>query len=55
MVNFTFDIDIGQRSACLCMFYFVGANIILGIIRMAKIMKAKDQLLVVESLVPSNP
>jgi hypothetical protein len=26
----TFDIDMGQRYACLCMFYFVGANIVSG-------------------------
>jgi hypothetical protein len=30
-------------------------NIIPGLIKMTKIMKAKDQLLVAESLVPSNP
>jgi hypothetical protein len=33
----------------------VGANIILGLIKMAKIMKAKDQLQVAESLGLSNP
>jgi hypothetical protein len=54
-IYITFDVDMGQRSACLCMFWFGGAKIILGFIKMAKIMKAKDQLLVVESLVPSNP
>jgi hypothetical protein len=52
---FTFDVDMGQRCACLCMSYFVGANIILGLIKMTKIMKAKNQLLVDESLVLSNP
>jgi hypothetical protein len=26
----TFDIDMGQRSAYLCLFKFVGANIVLG-------------------------
>jgi hypothetical protein len=52
---FTFDVDMGHRSACLCIFEFVGANIICGLIKMGKIMKAKDQLLVAESLVPSNP
>jgi hypothetical protein len=51
---FTFDVDVGQCSACLCMFYLVGANIILGLIKMAKIMEAKDQLLVAASLVLSN-
>jgi hypothetical protein len=40
----------GQRSACLCMLYFIGANIISGLIKMTKILKAKDQLLVVVSL-----
>jgi hypothetical protein len=24
----TFDVDMGQRSTCLCMFYVVGANIV---------------------------
>jgi hypothetical protein len=40
----------GQRSACLCMLKFVGANIILVLIKSARIMKAKDQLLVAVSL-----
>jgi hypothetical protein len=31
------------------MFYFVGASIILGLIKIAKILKPKDQLLVAES------
>jgi hypothetical protein len=26
----TFDVDIGQRSACLCIFLFVGVNLVLG-------------------------
>jgi hypothetical protein len=26
----TFDVDMGQCSACLYLFYFVGANIVLG-------------------------
>jgi hypothetical protein len=26
----TFDIDMDQHSACLCLFYFVGKNIALG-------------------------
>jgi hypothetical protein len=45
----------GQRSACLCTLLFIGANTISDLLKMAKIMKAKDQLLVAESIVPSNP
>jgi hypothetical protein len=26
----TFDVDMSQCSACLCLFYFVGADIVLG-------------------------
>jgi hypothetical protein len=54
-IYFTFEVDMGQRSTCLYMFQFIGANIIPSLIKMAKIMKAKDQLLVAESLFLSNP
>jgi hypothetical protein len=30
MLLLTFDVDMGQRSACLYLFYFGGANIVLG-------------------------
>jgi hypothetical protein len=45
----------GPHSAYLCMFKFIGANKISGLIKMVKIIKANDQLLVVVSLAPSNP
>jgi hypothetical protein len=54
-IYFNFDVDIGQHSACLCMFQFIGANILSGLIKMTKIMKAKNQLLVIVSLASLNP
>jgi hypothetical protein len=50
MYYFTYDIDFCQHSTCLCILQFIRASIIPSLIKMTKIMKAKDQLLVAVSL-----